>query len=444
MVQESAKGIERAIPFLFYALLFISPLVYYTHIQDFSNLPKATFIQLVSCLLLIFWLLRARAIGRMETVRHPVIIAVGLWLLWSGITILWSGNRFAGITLWLHWLMCAACFFVFINTIRSTKELDRVVLFSVLGAAVISVIGILQYAIAWDFIPQGAVPGGTFSNRNVAVQFIVILWPFSLLMFLMERDRIRYWLWAFGHALIMIFLLYSRTRAGWAAVLFSIFMLGLFLSSSVFRRDIRGLMPRDKTIVLIASVIFIIAMAMVPQQTTRGQARTRGYMESLASISGYEGSSRISTAKVRMALYRNSLEIIRDHPFTGVGLAAWQIYYPMYQRSVQADPIFSSKEQPEYMENDPLQVLVETSVLGLILYASMFIVILWRALIAFRGTKEASVRLRVIFGVIAIIAFNINSLFTFPLRMTIPPLFLMIIFGYIVSLDIQTMKDGIT
>jgi tetratricopeptide (TPR) repeat protein/O-antigen ligase len=440
--QEKATRGERAIPFLFYALLFISPLVYYTHIQDFSNLPKATFIQFVSCLLLIFWLLRARAIGRIETVRHPVIIAIGLWLLWSGITILWSSDRFAGIALWLHWLMCAACFFVFINTIRTTEELERIVLFSVLGAAVISVIGILQYAVAWDFIPQGAIPGGTFSNRNVAVQFIVIVWPFSLLMFFMEKDRLRYWFWAFAHALIMIFLLYSRTRAGWAAILFSILILGLFLSSSVFRRDIRGLMPRDKTMVLIASVIFIIAMAMVPQRTTRGQARTRGYMESLASISGYEDSSRIATAEVRMALYRNSIKIIRDNPLVGVGLAAWQIHYPMYQRAARADPIFSSKEQPEYMENDPLQVLVETSTLGLALYASMFIVILWRALIALRSTKEASVRLRVIFGVTAIIAFNIDSLFTFPLRMAIPPLFLMIIFGYLVSLDLQAITKG--
>jgi hypothetical protein len=70
----------------------------------------------------------------------------------------------------------------------------------------------------------------------------------------------------------------------------------------------------------------------------------------------------------------------------------------------------------------------------------MFIALLWRALIAFSRTKDASVRLRVIFGVTAIIAFNIDSLFTFPLRMAVPPLFLMIIFGYLVSLDVITMK----
>jgi tetratricopeptide (TPR) repeat protein len=93
------------------------------------------------------------------------------------------------------------------------------------------------------------------------------------------------------------------------------------------------------------------------------------------------------------------------------------------------------------MHNEPLQLTAETSVVGFIFYAALFGLLSWRFLIAFHSSKETTVKLRLIFAMMAIVSFIMNSLFTFPVRMAIPPLFLMVILGLLVSLDLNTMKE---
>ncbi|MBN2062112.1 MAG: tetratricopeptide repeat protein [Deltaproteobacteria bacterium] len=442
-VSERTGPFENAISYTFLILLLISPLIFYPRIQDFSNLPKSFFIHLAVCMLLLFRLLKVRFSREIEVVRHPMILFMGLWILWTGITVSWSADRFGGLMLWLHWFICGICFMVFINSVSSTAQLDRMIFFIVFGAAVISVIGILQYTVGWDFIPQGGIPGTTFSNKNVAVQFIIIVWPLSLLMFLLQKKRGGYVFHALIHSLIVIFLLYSRTRAGWIALAVSLLVLIFFLLTTRFRLDIRSSMPAEKGILLICSVVFIILMAMIPQKTPPGKKASMGYLESLSSISKYEGgSARATTTRVRLAMWLNSFEMIRDTPIWGVGLSGWHIHYPLYQNSAIADPIFSNKEQPAFAHNESIQLLAETSALGLLLYALMFMVILWRSLTSFCATNDTGIRLRVVFGITALVAFTINSFFTFPLRMAVPPLFLMIVFGFLVSLDIQVKRHS--
>ena len=453
--------LQTTINFILYTLLLFSPLIYFPHIQDFSNLPKIIFIQFASCLLLLFWLLQTcYRSNKLVLIRHPLMIPLGLWFFWSGISIFWSTDRFAGIVLWLHWFICSFCFLVIVNSTTEIKQLDWIALFSSLGAAFIALIGIFQFTLGLDVIPQGAIPGSTFSNRNIAVQFIVMIWPLALLQLLLAKDRRKYWFFTFIHSLMVIYLLYSRTRAGWVAVSFSLLMMILFLLVSGFWRDMRLFMPREKTIVFIGSIIFIAGMAAIPQYTPSAKdtsppqgktparatasdpAPVKSYKEALTSFSLYEkGSAHVSTTRARLVLWDNSLRIIRDNPLFGVGLANWYIHYPMYNRAAQTDSIFSTQSQPDFAHNDLLQLMTETSIVGFILYAGIFVIIFWRSLSAFRATKDIGLKLRLICGMISIIAFMMNSLFTFPIRMAIPPLFLMVILGLLVSLDLHTTKE---
>ena len=111
--------------------------------------------------------------------------------------------------------------------------------------------GFFQYVFGTDFIPQGAIPGGTFSNRNVAAQFIVMNWPLSFLLFLLQKDRKKYWLSAFLYSIILIFLLYTRTRAAWVSLLSSILILVLFLLVTGFWKTLGSFIHRGKLLVFL-------------------------------------------------------------------------------------------------------------------------------------------------------------------------------------------------
>ena len=84
--RADSKGgfLQSMMNYMFYILLLFSPLIYYPRIQNFSNLPKATFIQFAICILVLVWLLKSRRSGSLEYIRHPIMIALGLWLLVCG------------------------------------------------------------------------------------------------------------------------------------------------------------------------------------------------------------------------------------------------------------------------------------------------------------------------------------------------------------------------
>lgn len=431
----------KLIYFFSCSLLLISPLLFYTHIQNFSNLPKATFIQLISCLLLIFWLAEIHSTGRFRIFLHPLLIVILLWLSWSGITIIWSIDRLSGITIWLHWSACFICMFILVNSLKSLSHWDNLIRFSVVSAVIVSIIGILQFTLGFDIIPQGAVPGSTFSNKNIAVQFVIIIWPFSLLLVFLNKQKNLDWIYSFFHSFIIIYLLYTRTRAGWIAVLISFLFIASFLFTTDIRKELKSCVSFRKILCFSISILFILGMSQVPQKTEKSKGEVKGYIESLTSFSAIdEGQSKPTTTLVRIAMWKNTLSIIHDYPLTGVGLGAWHMYYPLYQDAVQKDPIFSNKEQPGSPHNEPLQIMTETGILGLLSYSAIFILFFVKAIINFRATKDTGIKLRMIFISGAILSFFINSVFTFPLRMTIPPLYIMVSFGMFISLELHSIN----
>ncbi|MEI6263018.1 MAG: hypothetical protein WCR46_24390 [Deltaproteobacteria bacterium] len=146
--------IDRTIEVLFSILVVIAPLLYYPHIVNFSNLPKTLVIQSGLCAIFLLWIIRWMTCFRVKIFIHPVFTWVWMWLLWSGITILWSVDKFSGFNTWLHWVICALGMNVLISPAPSLEKIDRIILVSCLGAGMVSFIGILLYVCGIDLIPQ--------------------------------------------------------------------------------------------------------------------------------------------------------------------------------------------------------------------------------------------------------------------------------------------------
>ncbi len=467
-----ADSLHSVIRYILYGTSLLSPLVFYPFIHNFSNLPKTAFIQFALCLVLLIWVVKNQR-NNLSLVRHPVILAIGVWLFFSGISIFWAIDRFSGITLWLHWVICSFGFLVIINTIKEIHHLDTLILFSTIGASLISIIGCLQYMYGMDLIPQAFIPGGTFYNRNVLAQYIVMIWPFSLLIFLLNKNKRRHGLFAFMYSIQLLILLYTKTRAAWIAILLSCAMFIAFIFFTGFYKEIKTYISREKLLYMIGSIIMIIYVANLPpfydrSSTLAGnvafaneispnnpslkkslpkksspppgnktlhsnQSKGLDYRSTLLSISKYnEGSGQ-----VRLVMWVNSLGILKDHFLLGIGLGNFYILYPKYHSYFRTDHIFSLKQQPTHLHNDFFQLMLETSPAGFISFSFLLLVIFWRFISAFRLSDDPGVKLRLVFLTMAIVNLLIDSFFSFPLRMAIPPFFLMITLGMIVAIDIS-------
>jgi O-antigen ligase/tetratricopeptide (TPR) repeat protein len=84
----------------------------------------------------------------------------------------------------------------------------------------------------------------------------------------------------------------------------------------------------------------------------------------------------------RPAVWKDTLDMIRDFPVFGVGLGCWPEIFPHYQRPPWSS-FFSRK-----VENDYLQLIAETGIAGLALF-------IWFAFAVVRKFKNAALRLSV-------------------------------------------------
>jgi len=295
-----------------------------------------------------------------------------------------------------------------------------------------------------DLIPQAAIPGATFAHRNIAAQLVVFAWPLSLLLFFSCSHNRQCGLFAIFWAVPFIFLYYTKTRAAWIAMLLSVVILVVLIFLTNSRELFKIHFNKQKIVAFLAAVIFIAIMISIPPHVDKKSVtgpggridsgpRTTSYKETLTSILEYKKG----TAGTRVAMWRNSLHMVKDFFPLGVGLANWYIHYPLYYRQSKIDRAFSHRQQPTKLHNTPLQILAETSLVGLLLYASIFVILLWRFFTVY-GSANDPVKIRMLFILMAVVCFFINSLFTFPLRMAMPPLLLMAALGMMVALESLT------
>jgi tetratricopeptide (TPR) repeat protein/O-antigen ligase len=441
------QSIDKPLPdYLLPLLLLLAPLLFYPGLRDFANLPKTAFIQVIVSVSWIIWLLRRLHRGAIEIIKHPLLLVMGLWLTWCGASIFWSVDTFSAISLWLHWLLCGLCFFLVVHTVKSFKQIDKLALFCVIGANIAAIIGIIQYLWGMELIPQTARPAASFAHRNAAAQFIVFTLPFAMMLFFSRQNKKRIPLYAALLTVPLVFLYYCKTRAAWLALFLSLLLLMVFITATKSRNIFKTNQGKSKITALLLSLVVIILMVNIPAHEYKpppgkkrayetGQVgpgpREMSFKEAWGSMLDYGKG----TAQTRIAMWRNSFDMSMDHFPLGVGLDNWYIYYPLYYNSSQKDSAFTLDHQPVKLHNTPLQILAETSIIGLCLYLAIFYILIRRFLKTYAASKDPGLNIRLLFIMTAVCVFFINSLFTFPMRMAMPPLLLMVSAGLLVSME---------
>uniref|UniRef100_A0A7C4VZ65 Tetratricopeptide repeat protein n=1 Tax=Desulfatirhabdium butyrativorans TaxID=340467 RepID=A0A7C4VZ65_9BACT len=463
-------------------LLVGIPLVYYPYIEDFSNLPKKFVLQILLGLSGLLYILHMWGKQRLQLIRHPLCLWVAFWLIWSGLSICWAIDRFSGVSLWIHWLACSVIMMVFLIQ-PSEIWVERWIQLSSIGAGIASLIGCIQYLFGFQGIPQSFVPGVTFSNKNIAAEYVVMLWPLSFAVLFHLRKR--FWIIAatFNMSLITLFLVYAKTRSVWVAMVLG----GVFGSVLLFRtlnwEKFRPLLLERRYSILIAILFVMLVAQIAPHSkdkqsqkedfplTSRNKTSLSIHNEQIpgfsdggivsASSDGKSSADRIhipaieksywelitsiwkfseGSANFRLIAWENTLAMMADHAI-GVGLANWYVYYPIYQQKVGIDPFFSLARQPQYLHHEWLQAIAETSILGGILYLGILLTAFQTGIRICKSRIEITAKINVLCVCVTLASFAIHACFAFPMRMALPPFFLMFFMGILIYYDYEKQKQ---
>ena len=376
---------------------------------------------LVQCLPLPSFVLSFLSPFRHEVLMQSRTIIDGS-VAWQSI----SYSSLRSLAWWTFLLSLLLFFLVFRKTVTAPRQL-KLLMYILLGLASLeAVYGLMQalvptLGVLWiDYIEAYLGDArGTYINRNHFAGFMEMIWPLGLgytlalgnwkeklsLKALLSTDRSNFQVFlTIGLAVMMLALLLSKSRAGitgWG--------LGFLTFVLLVHSGSNGI-PRS---------FWIITAVII------GMVAFFSFRIGVDPI--LERFLRISKEASRLDYWRDSLVIVKDHPF-GIGLATFRQVFPVYNVST------ISEATPYYAHNDYLQLLVETGWIGFAALVGGFYVFLVRSFRKVRQMRLQSDPLGFFLAVGALsglVSMAFHSFFDFNLQMPANCVYFVMLMGIV-------------
>ena len=342
-----------------------------------------------------------------------------------------SYSHLNSLAWWAFMLSLLLFFLVFRKCFLSYKNWKILIYILLIVATLEALYGLLQaliptMGVLWSEKYGFGSARGTYINRNHFAGFIEMILPLGLgytlslgnweekisLKTLMSTDRPNFQFFiTIGLAVMALALIFSKSRAGIAGG-----VLGFFIFAILLHTGSKGL-PRSYW------VITGIIISMVTFYSFR--IGVDPVLERFLKISEHMG---------RLDVWRDSLVIVKEHPF-GTGLATFKQVFPVFNVSTVAETT------PYYAHNDYLQLLVETGWIGFVALVSGFYIFLIRSFFKVKLIKLQDDPFRFFMAIGALsglVSMAFHSFFDFNLQMPANCVYFVMLLGIV---DITLWQD---
>jgi tetratricopeptide (TPR) repeat protein len=395
-------------------VLFVSPLLLLPGNYEAANLPQTAFIDAAAVVLFLVFLAGAWFKGRLELVPLGPLLLPSLFLLWAGLSLFWATNRYEGAIILVHWTCCLVLGVIAGAVVSSPRE-ERLLLGALLASgSLAALLGIGQHLLGIVAVPQSFGPSATFVNKNVAAEFAIMVIPVGVFLAVTSEGA---WsvVCALGSVVLTTYVVYTRTRAAFAA---------LFAEAVVLVAARGRSVPRRRGFVLAALVLLACAF-LGPGGFENGPRRVwEELVQPFRAGDQAADTPSVVSVRARSAIWRNTMAMIGDHPLQGVGLGNHPVLYPRYARAVVIDPLFSPALQLDYAHSDYLQLTAELGVVGL----ALLLLSLWRLLVAVWPLSGND-----LFLGLSLVGLLVDGAFAFPLYRALPPLLAAVLLGLLLG-----------
>jgi len=344
--------------------------------------------------------------------QSKLYLPMALFLLWSLISFFWSFNLHLATISWVQYLTYATLFFIVLNSFTSKKSIKALFGTLIISLFVVSIIGLSQQYLSditliKQFYYQHVAPAASFSNKNLASHFVVMTIPLSFLMFTVTKSKRISFVYSLVTFFALWYVIMIAARQAYVAIFVELLVLVLFLifdyakNGNVFLKNIK-----HKQIKIITFIFLIFSLFVVSNFSTNGFDFSKGSkLEKVSEISLEGGSTRIPA-------WKNTVEMIKDHPIAGVGIGQWQEYYPLYYDTSAQDVIFGDKTRLTKVHNEYLEMFANVGLIGFLPLIWIFI-ILFKAL--WNKLKSSEDRVMVLAILMGMIGFTVVAFFSFPI-----------------------------
>ena len=426
-----------------FAPTIVAPL--FTKYGYSPDLHMAYMIQTGLLLLLTAFLFAHRRWQNLTWVKEPLTLPALLFYGWALLSIFWAHNRFESMISTLDWGAGVLCFLLIAHGVRKVEHIRALVLAIFFTGVALSFLGWNQYLLGVEWVQQHAPPSATFNNKNMAAQYGVLVMPLSIGLFMAEQRRLAYWLYAFSITLTFVFVMYTVTRNAYLNLAGILAALVLFSIIDHLKGN-RWHFSKDKWIAfLCALTVGFFALLIGPGEDGGIEwiGPTKFFGSLFGEIESIHGSAKLDgTGVPRVAMWFNSLEMVKDNLLTGVGMGNWMVHYPLYQTAAIIDFEMSESIQHINAHNDYVEILSDLGIIGLLLLFFLGFRLFRTALTAFFPHPDNPNRFIILGVLLGCMGIGINAFFSFPFKQPAPIMVFMAYLG-ILSVEHSRVKNAL-
>jgi O-antigen ligase/Flp pilus assembly protein TadD len=275
-------------------------------------------------------------------------------------------------------------------------------------------------------------PISVLGNTAFAAEYILLVLPPALALTLSAASRRALIFWGAVSLVLVLHLAATQTRAAFLGLTLGVAAAAAFWWCSAMAPG--NLPPSRRRFILVGSILamaYVLFLFPQPFKATRPIAarvlQSEGWQAERAKatvISPGKSLFNPRNLKQRLTVSRAGLQLIRDHPWTGVGLTNLEVVFP---------PKYQPFEYwwPEgwviiFLHNELLQVAAELGLPALALVLWMVILLVATLRRSCQASLPSRDRLLITASLCALIAISVDSLFSFPWHLPVQRLYAVI------------------
>jgi len=371
------------------------------------DLYRGAYFQIGTLFLVALWFFQQINLKKRLIIYNRISILILAFLIWAMLSLFWVNDRFEAIKLLIVWYCAGLLYFLVTQIFKDRQSIYKLSLGIVVSGLFIALLGISQHLFSLDWIAQSAKPAATFGNRNMAVHFLVMVIPLSMGILLCAENKTQRIAIAASLFLMMLYLFYADSRAGFLSFFAQIVLFTLFLLK--YKRN--SLSKRYVAFIAIAIAIPLIIASF--------SIRSIDIMGRISSVLTYISTDH-QIQYNRIPIWFNTYPMIKDNFALGVGAGNWRIHYPQYLDRVFKDKEVSETLMHQHAHNDWLEILSSLGAIGFTLLLGIMFVV-GRLIYRHLSNHQDFLVLGLSLGLIGVL---VDGFFTFPLKLVIVPLML--------------------
>ena len=315
-----------------------------------------------------------------KIIMHPISILILLHLLWIGITAVSSSMPSVSFKFLLSRLWFVGVFYFMATQIFANKEKRKPFLLAYIWTLAIVILyttwkhshyGFDEKIAHWIMDP--------FFNDHTAYAAAIAMFLPALFWFAIEKESPN-WQKGLNFFLLALFLLgivLSYTRAAWVSLAGAVGVMTLFLLRIKFR-----------TVLLVGATLlslFLVFQTQIFLKLERNrQDSSKDFSRHLQSISNI---STDASNLERINRWHSALRMFKEHPILGFGPGTYQFQYAPFQHSSELTIISTNSGTKGTAHSEFLGPMAEQGILGVILFAMIIGLVLWRAAFVYTNTE---------------------------------------------------------